>query len=149
MNTEVNKRTQCGCNNWMKMSGVLCDKRVPTHVKGKIHKMIVQPAMLYGIETVPMTSTQVKKLEVTEMQMCRWACGHTLRNHVTKDHREVQKSKIGVVWTRQEASPRIRRKKDSADGTTWVKKARKTEAEMGGLCQPGHDSHRNDERRGP
>ena len=48
MNTEVNKRTQCGCNNWMKMSGVLCDKKVPTHVKGKIHKMIVQSAVRDG-----------------------------------------------------------------------------------------------------
>ena len=44
--------------------------------KGKINKMIVQPAMLYGMETVPVTSSHVKKLEVTEMKMCRWACGH-------------------------------------------------------------------------
>ena len=29
MSTEINKRTQCGWNNWRKMSGVLCDKRVP------------------------------------------------------------------------------------------------------------------------
>ena len=29
------------------------------------------------------------------------------------------------------------------------KKARKTEAEMDGLCQPRDESHRNDERRGP
>ena len=28
----------------------------------------------------------------------------------------------------------------------WEKNARKTEAEMDGLCQPGHESHRNDER---
>ena len=53
------------------MSGVLCDKRVPPRVKGKIHKVIVQPAMLYGMDTV--TSSHVKKPEVTEMQMCRWA----------------------------------------------------------------------------
>ena len=26
------------------------------HVKGKIHNMIVQPAMLYGMETMRMTS---------------------------------------------------------------------------------------------
>ena len=65
MNTEVNKRTQCGWNNWIKMSGVLCGKSVPTHVKGKIHTTIVQPAMLYGMETVPMTSYHVKQLEVT------------------------------------------------------------------------------------
>ena len=76
---------QCGWNNWRKMSGILCDKIVPPHVKEKIHKMIVQPAMLYGMETVPMTSSHVKKLEMTEMNMCRWACGHTLRDHVRSD----------------------------------------------------------------
>ena len=63
MSTEINKRTQCGWNNWRKTSGVLCDKRVPPHVKGKIHKMIDQPAMLYGMETVPVTSSHVKKLQ--------------------------------------------------------------------------------------
>ena len=41
MNTEENKRTRCGWNNWWKMSG---DKRVPSHMKGKIHNLIVQPA---------------------------------------------------------------------------------------------------------
>ena len=30
MSTEINKRTQCGWNNWRKMSGILCDKRVLT-----------------------------------------------------------------------------------------------------------------------
>ena len=85
MNTEVNRRTQCGWNNWRKMSGILCDKRVPPHVKGKIHKMIVQPAMLYGIETVLTTSSDMKKLEVTEMKLCRWTRGHTLRDHVRND----------------------------------------------------------------
>ena len=51
-------------------------------MKGKIHKMIVQLAMSYGMETVPVTSSHLKKLEVREMKMCRWACGHTLRYHV-------------------------------------------------------------------
>ena len=32
---------------------------------------------------------------------------------------------------------------------TREKKARKTEAEMDGLCQSRHESHRNDVRRGP
>ena len=67
------------------MSGVLFDKRVPPHVKGNIHNTIVQPAMLYGMETVPVTSSHVKKLEVTEMKMCRWVCGHTLSYHVRND----------------------------------------------------------------
>ena len=29
MSTDVNKRTQSGWNNWMKMAGVLCDKSLP------------------------------------------------------------------------------------------------------------------------
>ena len=33
------------------MLGIPCDKRVPPHVKGKIRKMIVQPAMLLRVET--------------------------------------------------------------------------------------------------
>ena len=83
MSTEINKRTQCGWNNWRKMSGVPCDTRVPPHVKGHIHKKIVQPAML---ETVPVTSSHVKKLELTEMKMCILACGHTLRDHVRNEN---------------------------------------------------------------
>ena len=86
MSTEINKRAECGWNNWRKMSGVPCDKRVGPHVKRKIHKMIVQPAILYGMETVPFTSSHVKKLEVKEMKMCRGACGHTPRDHVKNEN---------------------------------------------------------------
>ena len=128
MYTEENKRTRCGWNNWNKMPGILFDKRVPSRMKGKIHNVIVQPAILYRMETVPMTSSHVKKLEVTDMKLCRWTCSHTLRDHVRNDdtrerlsrehHRDVQESKLEVVWKRQEARPRLRRKKDSGDGTT-------------------------------
>ena len=59
----------------------------------------------------------------------------------------MQESATEVVWPRKEARPRLRRKKDSGDGTTrQEKKARKTEAEMDGLCQPRHESHRDVER---
>ena len=52
----------------------------------KIHKMIFLPAMMYGIETVLVTSYQVNKLEVVEMKMCRWTCCHTIRDHVRNDN---------------------------------------------------------------
>ena len=48
--------------------------------------MIVQPAIQYGMETVSMTSSDVKKLDVTEMKMCRCVCGHT--DHVSNDQVE-------------------------------------------------------------
>ena len=65
--------------------GVLCDRRVPPHVKVNIHETIVQPVMPYGMETVQMTSSHVKKREVTEMKRFRWTCGQTLRDHVRND----------------------------------------------------------------
>ena len=154
MTTEINKRTQCGWNNWRKMSVVLYDKRVPSHVKGKIHKTIVQPAMLYGMETVPVTSSHVKKLEVTEMKMC-----HTIRDHVRNDDiRERLKvenitercRKARLRWfshvKRRDQEYVGRKTGDGTFGTTWEKKKRKTKAEMDGLCQPRHESHRNDKR---
>ena len=94
---------------------------------------------------MPMTSSHMKKLVVTEMKMCRWACGHMLRDHLRNENikdrlkvesiTEEQESKTELVWPRKEMRPRLRRKKDSGDGTTWEKKARKTEAELDGLCQ--------------
>ena len=46
MEKEVNFRIQCGWNNWQKVSGVICNRRVPVNVKGKVHKAMVRPAMM-------------------------------------------------------------------------------------------------------
>ena len=66
MNTEVNKKTQCGWNNWRKMSGVFCDEGT-TKRKGKDPQddRSTSYAVVYGMETVPTTSSHVKKQEVT------------------------------------------------------------------------------------
>jgi len=66
---EVNQRVQCGWNNWRTMSNILCDKKISKRVKGKIHKMTIQPVMLYGLETVPL-QTDTRRLDVAEMKMC-------------------------------------------------------------------------------
>jgi hypothetical protein len=79
---EVNRRIQSGWNNWRKMSAILCDKRAPLKVKGRIHMRVVQPAMLYGMETVPLGSRHVAAFEVAERKMCRWARGLTRYDHV-------------------------------------------------------------------
>ena len=86
-----------------------------------------------------MTSSYVKKLEVTEMKMCRWACGHTLKDHMRNDNtRERMKvknirercRKARLRWFGHVKRPRIHGKTDNGDSTTWEeKKARKTEPE--------------------
>ncbi len=37
------------------------------------------------MDAVPATSSHHMKLDVTEMKMCRWACGHTPRYHMRND----------------------------------------------------------------
>ena len=77
MNAEFKKMTQCGWDNWMNMSGVLCDMRIPPHVKGMVHNMIVEPPMVaYGMKALSMTSFHVKKLEMTDMKMMGMRATH-------------------------------------------------------------------------
>ena len=65
---EVAKRIAAGWNSWRKVSGVLCDRKVPLSVKGKLHKVVVRPAMMYSTETLAVTQ-RMEKLEVAEMRM--------------------------------------------------------------------------------
>ena len=53
----------------------VCDRKVPVRLKGCIHKAIVRPAMLYGMETVPLNKSMVKKMDMAEMKMLRWEIG--------------------------------------------------------------------------
>jgi len=82
---EVSKRIQSGWNNWKKLTGVICDKKVPEKVKGKLHKVVVQPAMLYGMETVAISGRLEKKMDVADMRMERWMLGLTLNDRVTNE----------------------------------------------------------------
>ena len=47
-----------------------------------------------------------------------------------------------IKWLKIKVKVKVKVK----DGTTWKKKKTKTEAEMDVVCQPRHESHRNDER---
>ena len=82
----MNFRIQCGWNNWRKVPGVICDRRVPVRVKGKVHKAVVRPAMAYGLEAAPLKKSEEKKMDVAEMRMLRWMVGVTRRDRVRNDY---------------------------------------------------------------
>ena len=62
-------RIQSGWQNWKRVSGILCDRRISLRVKGKVYKTVVRPAMMYGAETWAVKKAQEKKLDVAEMRM--------------------------------------------------------------------------------
>ena len=76
---EVKKRVQAGWNGWRKVSEVICNRRLPARVKGKMYSSVVRPAMMYGLETVEVTKKQVEEMEVSQMKMLRFAMGVTRR----------------------------------------------------------------------
>ena len=83
---EVKKRVQAGWNEWRRVSGVICDKRLPARVKGKVYSSVVRPAMVYGLETVAVTKKQVEEMEVAEMKMLRFAMGVTRKDKIRNEH---------------------------------------------------------------
>ena len=83
LDAEVNQRGQSGWRNWKKVSGVLCDRRMNVKIKGKVYKMIVRPAMVYGAET-----WAVKMMEVADMKILRWMCSVTRLDKIRNEIRE-------------------------------------------------------------
>ena len=68
------------------------ESTLPPHVKGHIHNMIVQPAMLYGMETVPMTIPREETGSDINEDVQMGMRPHTIRDHVRNyDIRERQK----------------------------------------------------------
>ena len=83
---EVKKRVQAGFNGWKRVSGVICNRRLPARVKGKVYSSVVRPAMVYGLATVAVTKKQVKEMEVAEMKMLRFAMGVTRKDKIRNEH---------------------------------------------------------------
>ena len=83
---EVRKRVQAGWNEWRRVSGVICDKRLPARVKGKVNSSVVRPAMVYGLKTIAVTKKLVEKMEVAEMKMLRFAMGVTRKDKIRNEH---------------------------------------------------------------
>ena len=84
--SDIAHRISVGWMKWRSLTGVMCDKRMPLHLKGKIYKTVIRPALLYGSECRATTKTHIRKLEVTEMRMLRWSSGLTLRDRVRNEN---------------------------------------------------------------
>ena len=65
---------------------MICDRRVPARVKGKVYRVAVRPAMLYGLETVALTKRQEAEMEVAELKMLRFSLGVTRMDKIRNEY---------------------------------------------------------------
>jgi len=50
---DINQRIKSGRQKWKRASGVLCDKKIPLKLKGRVYRVVVRPTLLYGAECWP------------------------------------------------------------------------------------------------
>ena len=65
---------------------MLCDRKLPVKLKGKIYKTLVWPAWVYGAETWSTTNSQEKRLHMNEMRTLRLICGVTQKDTTRIEH---------------------------------------------------------------
>ncbi|KAL6553647.1 hypothetical protein OROGR_007489 [Orobanche gracilis] len=86
---DVAHRIKAGWLKWKSATGVLCDPDMPHRLKGKFYRTAIRPALLYGTECWAVKQCHVQKMNVAEMRMLRWMCGHSkkdrLRNEVIRE----------------------------------------------------------------
>ena len=144
---EVKKREQAGWNGWRKVSGVICDRKLPARVKGKVYSSVMRPAMVYGLEMVAVTKKQVKEMEVEKMKILRFAMGVTRKDKIRNEYirgtvkvdrleMKMMEARLRWLWTCHEEIPRICRKKDDENGVAGKEEKRETKEKVFG-CGEG------------
>ena len=79
--TYVEIRVAKAWSKCRELSGVICDKKVPTNLKILIYQRVIRPTLLYGCETWQMSVKREKRMATTDMIMVRWAMGMSLLEH--------------------------------------------------------------------
>ena len=80
---DVSNKIQFAWPKWRETTGVMCDRNIPTQLKGKVYKTAIKPAMAYhcGMWAV---RKEDRKFYTAEMRMFRWAIGKTTLDQVNK-----------------------------------------------------------------
>jgi len=91
---DINHRIKVGWQKWKNTFGILCDRKIPLRLKGRVYRMVVRPALLYGAECWPVKKLHVQRMRVAKIRMIRWMCGHT---RLDKIRNEVIRGKIRVA----------------------------------------------------
>jgi hypothetical protein len=82
---DVKNRIKAAWQKWKDLSGVVCDRKMPVGVKGKVYKTMIRTVMIYGAEAWSPRRKEEELLERTEMRMLRWILGVSLKDRKTNE----------------------------------------------------------------
>ena len=93
---DVENRVTKTWSKWRELSGVICDKTIPTKLKLLVYQTVIRPTLLYGCETWPVKDE--KRMATTEMRMVRWAMGVSLLEH-TRNEEILEEARVEPIAT--------------------------------------------------
>ncbi|VDO79200.1 unnamed protein product [Heligmosomoides polygyrus] len=91
---EVIARLSAAGSKWRSLTGVLCDKTIPVHLKSKVYRTVVRLVGTYGADCWPVTKEIESRLSVMETKILRWTVGVTRLDRVRND---TMRQRFGVA----------------------------------------------------
>ena len=82
---DVEHRIKAEWLKWRLAYGVLCERRMPTRLKGKFYRTTIRSAMTYGAKCWPIKKQHMQKMDVAEMRMLRWMCSKTRKDKIRNE----------------------------------------------------------------
>ena len=82
---DVSHCIQDGWLKWRRVSGVLCDKKVPLKLKEKFYRTAGRPALLNRTECWTVKSQHENQVSVAEMRMLCWMSGKNRHDRIRND----------------------------------------------------------------
>lgn len=79
---DLNHRVSVGWMKFQQNSAILCDRKMPAALKGKIYATVIRPALTYGTECWTTYESYKSKMRSTEMKMLRMSLGVTLKDKI-------------------------------------------------------------------
>ena len=95
----VKYRIKAGWLKWRLSSGVLCDRRIPTRLKGDFYRTMIRPIMTYGAECLPIKKQYMHKMDVAQIRMMMWMCGKTRRKKI-RSERFREHYGVASIWVK-------------------------------------------------
>ncbi|KAL4198985.1 hypothetical protein AMTRI_Chr03g48830 [Amborella trichopoda] len=74
-----------GWAKWRCVIGILCNRRLPMRLKGKLYRAAVRLTLLYGAVCWAEKKQYTHRMSVAEMRMLRWMSGKTRRDRIRNE----------------------------------------------------------------